>query len=509
MHLRSKSKNSIAPLALFGILLVSSPGCSLEAKPAPEALKLGGGTPLAKPPAAAQALSEAFVEVAKAVQPAVVSIYTTRMVNSPAMNMFPFLFGPQGPDDPDPRSVPKQKQEGGGSGFIINDQGYVMTNAHVAKDQDEIQVELSDRTRFPAKVIGIDEKTDVAVLKIDPGTRKLAVAAFGNSDEIQIGEWVLAIGNPFLFRNTVTAGIVSAKGRNQTGGDGYADHIQTDAAVNPGNSGGPLVNLRGEVVGINSSIWTRSGGYQGISFAIPIKLATRIASDLIAQGKVVRGWLGLSIADLDADLAEALGIPGRNGTRVEQVVPGSPAEKAGFLAGDVVLELDGRIITGAADLRNHVAAHRPGEKVEVKFLRDGVEKSVQVELGTLPGDEVASGTQKEDKPDASPKNEAVSKAFGLRLKDLDRKTAEDLGLSKGQDAVMIIGIEAGSPAEEKGLRPGTAILQWSIDRKPQAAKNAASVAKALDKLPAGASVAFKLATKDRVWLEGLRGAGAK
>jgi serine protease Do len=458
---------------------------------------------LSQPPAAAQALSEAFVKVAEAVQPAVVSIYTSRTVATPAMNLFPFLFGPQG-GEPAPAPTPRQKQEGGGSGFIIHEQGYVMTNAHVVKDQDEIQVELTDRTRFPATIVGLDEKTDVAVLKVDPGKRQLPVVAFGQSDEVRIGEWVLAIGNPFLFKNTVTAGIVSATGRNMVSGDAYADHIQTDAAVNPGNSGGPLVNLRGQVIGINSSIWTRSGGYQGISFAIPIALATRIASDLIHEGKVVRGWLGVSIGDLDPDLADALGVAGRNGARVDAVQPESPAAKAGLKAGDVILTLDGASITGSAGLRNLVAARKPGTKVALKVLRDGKEIALEAVLGRLPGDPEEVASTGDGSASVAADGSFVARRFGLRLRDLDAASRQAVGLDDKAVGVVVSGVEESSPAAEKGLKAGMVIQQWIWERNARTPTTARDLATALDKVPAGATVALKLATKERVWLEGLR-----
>lgn len=497
---------SLFPMALF--LALATPGMagSETSRPARGSLPLGQGNSLAKPPEAARALSDAFVQVAKSVQPSVVSIYTARTVESQGMGAFPFpfLFGPQGGDPSAPQQGPRQKQEGSGSGFVIHESGYVMTNAHVVKDMEEIQVELEDRTRFPATLVGLDEKTDVAVLKVDPGKRKLVPVAFGNSDDLQIGEWVLAIGNPFQFRNTVTAGIVSATGRNTALRDEYAEHIQTDAAVNPGNSGGPLVNLQGQVIGINSSIWTRSGGYQGISFAIPIRLANRVAADLIHEGKVVRGWLGLQIADVDPDLADALGIPGRNGARVEKVQPQSPAERAGLKAGDVVLSIDNSTVTGSASLRNQVAARRPGSKVVVKVLRDGKESEIQVVLGTLPGEETESVSNHPDSLAAQPDGTILSRKFGLRLKNLESQDRASLGLEAGIEGVLIAGVEPGSVAAEKGIKAGTVVLQWIVDRNPRTPKSPKELAQALDKLPAGSSVALKLATKDRVWLEGLR-----
>lgn len=501
------------PILALAIAL-SAPGVAHgdPSRPARGSLPLGQGPSLSKPPEAARALSDAFVQVAKSVQPSVVSIYTMRTVAGQDLSgfPFPFLFGPQGGDPSSPQQqAPRQKQEGSGSGFVIHESGYVMTNAHVVKDMEEIQVELEDRTRFPAKVVGLDEKTDVAVLKLDPGKRKLVPVAFGNSDDLQIGEWVLAIGNPFQFRNTVTAGIVSATGRNTAMRDEYAEHIQTDAAVNPGNSGGPLVNLQGQVVGINSSIWTRSGGYQGISFAIPIQLANRIASDLIHEGKVVRGWLGLQIADVDPDLADALGISGRNGARVERVQPQSPAEKAGFKAGDVVLAIDNTTVTGSSGLRNLVAARRPGTKVRVKLLRDGKESELSVVLGSLPGEGSDTLAVHPDSAVSNPDGTFLSRKFGLRLKDLQPADRTAAGLDNQAGGVLIAGVEPGSVAADKGIKAGTVVLQWIVDRTPRTPQSPKELVQALDKLTPGSSVALKLATKDRVWLEGLRAGEGK
>lgn len=478
-------------------------GDSLQ-RPDRSSLKLGSGATLAKPSPLAEELADAFAQVVDHAEPVVVSVYTSRtiQVQRQSASPFPFLFGaPDDPDgdSPDPRGGAQRKQEGGGSGFVVDARGYVMTNAHVVKDQDEIKVELYDRTRFEAKVVGIDEKSDVAVLKIDPGPTKLRVAAFGNSDKLRIGQWVLALGNPYMFKNTVTAGIVSAKGRNETGGDGYTDYIQTDAAVNPGNSGGPLVNLKGEVVGINSSIWTRSGGYQGISFAIPINMARRIAEDLICEGVVTRGWLGVVIEDLDPELADALKIPGRNGAKVAQVAGGAPAEKAGVKSGDIVLKIGGEPITGSADLRNRIAAERPGAKVVLTVLRDGRESDLVVVLGRLGGEESkASVLEAGDGTVSLP-------GFGLKLGALTDSDKSRHGIPVGAKGVLVVSVEAGSPAKEKGLKEGMAILEIiDADRKSVQAVTPGQVGRILSKIPKGSTVALKVAAGEQVRLIGLR-----
>lgn len=501
------------------VAVLGTAACALDKDKRPErgSVHLGEGASLAKPPAAAEELSNAFAEVVAQAEPSVVSVYTTKTIQVAANGgmPFPFLFGfpggGQGGDDDDEQGPGQgqgtpRKQMGGGSGFVIDATGYILTNAHVVKDQDEIKVELFDRTRLDAKVVGIDEKADVAVLKIDGSKAKLRVMAFGNSDEVRIGQWVLAMGSPYMFRNTVTAGIVSAKGRNEMQGDGYSDYIQTDAAVNPGNSGGPLVNLRGQVVGINSSIWSRSGGYQGISFAIPINQARRIAEDLIYDGVVSRGWLGLSIDDVDPELADALAIPGRNGARVMQVVPGAPADKAGVKTGDIVLALQGKVVTGAADLRNRVAAERPGTKVTLRVLRDGKEQDVVVPLGKL-GDtapesfETADG---ETNPIENMDGSYSNRRFGLQLSDLGENDRNRLGLPKGAKGALVTGVAPESPAAEKGLKEGMLVVAAASERQEHPVGGAKDLARILAKIPAGGTVALKVQSKDRIWLVGLR-----
>lgn len=503
----------IASISTLG-LLVAILGLAVQAadkdkRPERGSLRLGEGSSLSKPPAAAQELSDAFAEVVAKVEPSVVSVYTSRTVQAARGGAmpFPFLFGIPGQDDEDEPQAAPRKQQGGGSGFVVEASGYVLTNAHVVKDQDEIKVELFDRTRLDAKVVGIDEKADVAVLKVEPGKTKLQVLAFGNSDELKIGHWVLAMGSPYMFRNTVTAGIVSAKGRNEMQGDGYSDYIQTDAAVNPGNSGGPLVNLKGQVVGINSSIWSRSGGYQGISFAIPINMARKIAEDLIHDGEVSRGWLGISIDDVDAELADALGIEGRNGARVMQVVPGAPADKAGVKSGDIVLSISGKGVTGSADLRNQVASERPGAKVVLKVLRDGKEMDVPVVLGKL-GEALSESVETADGekvPVEGVDGTYSSKRFGLRLADLTDKDRTDLGLSKGAKGALVADVAAGSSAAEKGIKAGMVVLEViDADRKANPVSTAREAAKSLSKVAPGGTIALKVQAKDRIWLVGLR-----
>lgn len=492
------------PIKLFAVaflvLAVSASCADKSARPDRLSLHLGQGPAVPKVSEAALALSNAFADVVDHVEPVVVSVYTSKTVavQGAGPMPFPFFFGFPGDMEGMPAPQERHKQEGGGSGFIIDERGYILTNAHVVKDQDEIKVELWDRARFDAKVVGVDEKADVAVLKIDPGKTKLQSAAFGNSDQVRIGQWVLALGNPYMFKNTVTAGIVSAKGRNELQGEGYADHIQTDAAVNPGNSGGPLVNLKGEVVGINSSIWSRSGGYQGISFAIPINMARRIAEDLICDGVVSRGWLGLVIEDVDPDLAEALRLPSRDGAKVVQVAPGSPSQTAGVKPGDVVLKVGDVAVKGSADLRNRVASERPGTKVRLRILRDGKEQDVEVLLGRVGGELEAMPMEAPDGTFSLPR-------LGMRLGDLDQKTRTENGLPTGVTGASIVSVAPGSPAQEKGLRAGMILVEiLDAGRNSTMVKSASAAATRLGQVKSGEIVALKVVSKEQIRLIGLR-----
>lgn len=508
-----KNVKVLALLAGMTVSVMAAPK-SKEAKPAERpahgSLHFGQGAAIASPSASAMALSDAFTSVVKQASPWVVSVYTSRTVEVAANNPFLPFFGPEfGESQGRPES---RKQEGGGSGFVVDPEGYVLTNAHVVKGMEEIKVELADRTRLDATVIGVDEKSDVAILKLPLRKGgKYASCAFADSDSLRIGELVLAIGNPFLFRNTITMGIVSATGRTEgASADAYADYIQTDAAVNPGNSGGPLVNLRGQVVGINSSIWSRSGGYQGISFAIPINQARRIAEDLVYDGAVSRGWLGVTIEDLDPELAEALGIEGRNGAKIVQVNPGTPAAKAGLLPGDVVLSIDGHVVAGSADLRNRVAALRPSQKASFKLQRDGKEVVLSVVVGRLKGDAAAS-EDGNDSSDAVLSQDAdgsfAIRALGLRLSSLDDKAREKAQVGKEVQGVAV-SVLPGSPASDKGIPDGAVLLAWKgPDQKGFVpVKDLKTAAAALEKVPAGVTVALKLQKGEQTRLVGLKAA---
>ena len=330
---------------------------------------------------------KALAEISSVVKPAIVNISTTRTVKIPeAMDPFqndPFFrrffgdnFGRQHPKE--------QKSMGLGSGVIASGDGYIITNYHVVKDADEIKVLMPDKKEYVGKVIGSDPKTEISVVKIE--ATGLPTISWGDSDILQVGDLVLALGNPYGLSQTVTLGIVSALGRANVGIADYEDFIQTDAAINPGNSGGALVNVRGEVIGINTAIYTTTGGYQGIGFAIPSNMVKTIMESLIKKGKVVRGWLGVSIQEITTDLAKQFRLKDQAGALVGDVIENSPAEKAGLKRGDIVIEYDGKKITSPAILRNMIANTLPGEKHQLKVLREGKTLTIHVTIGELPGE---------------------------------------------------------------------------------------------------------------------------
>ncbi len=398
---------------------------------------------------------KAFAAVVKKAQPAVVYIGVEKSVK--AMNgpnpfdffndpFFERFFGPQFRHPPVPRQR-QYKQRGAGSGFIISKDGYILTNNHVVEGADKITVRLSDEREFKAKVIGTDPQSDVALIKIDG--RNLPVLPLGDSDRIQVGEWVIAIGNPFELYQTVTVGVVSAKGRNRMGISEYENYIQTDAAINPGNSGGPLLNIHGQAIGINSAIFSRSGGYMGIGFAIPINMVKKIEQQLLKSGKVTRGWLGVVIQDLNEDLAKSFDLKTKKGVLISQVSQDSPAGKAGLKDGDVVVAIDGKPVENVAELRNTIAMTAPGTELVLKVIRNGKTYSIPVTIGEQPADfaSMAKGMGHGKTP---------LTRFGLGLQNLTPELADQFGYAKGQ-GVLIASVEPDSPAAEVGLQPGQLI----------------------------------------------------
>ncbi|MGQ9499550.1 MAG: DegQ family serine endoprotease [Dissulfurimicrobium sp.] len=417
-------------------------------------------------------ISKAFASIAKSATPAVVSVQVEKTVKQEGIiqHEFPDFFNDPfferffGPGWPMPRGPHKFRQMGQGSGFIISQDGYILTNDHVVGGADVINVKLSDGREFKAKVIGTDPQSDIAVIKI-PATN-LPVLKLGDSDKIDVGEWAIAIGNPFGLQETVTVGVISAKGRNRVGISDYEDFIQTDAAINPGNSGGPLINIYGEVIGINSAIFSKSGGYMGIGFAIPINMAKVIKDQLISKGKITRGWLGVVIQDVTKDLAKSFGLKEKEGVLVAQVSKGSPAEKAGLKEGDIILQLNGIKIVDAGELRNKIALTAPGTVVKLDIMRNGKKMPVSVTIAEQPAGKMAAMSEQ-------PK---LVEQFGFTVQDLTPDIAKQLGYKKGQ-GVVISGVEPGSIADQAGLQPGMLIEE--VNR--HVVRNVAEFNKALSK----------------------------
>ena len=367
-----------------------------------------------------------------------------------------------------------------GSGFIISTDGYVLTNNHVIADADEIIVRLSDRSELEAKLIGTDPRSDVALLKVE-GTG-LPTVKLGKSEELKVGEWVLAIGSPFGFDHSVTAGIVSAKGRSLPN-ESYVPFIQTDVAINPGNSGGPLFNLAGEVVGINSQIFTRSGGFMGLSFAIPMSVAMDVADQLKSDGKVSRGWLGVVIQEVNKDLAESFGLDKPAGALVAQVLEEGPAAKGGLQVGDVILSLDGKPIIMSADLPHLVGALKPGTTAELDVVRDGARKKLRLTIGALPEDgEALAGS-------AAPGAERSSNRLGVKVVELTAEQKNSLDLKGG---VVISEVQDG-PAALIGLRPGDVITHLNN----QAINSAETFTEVAQALPKNRSVSMRVLRQGR------------
>jgi serine protease Do len=342
---------------------------------------------------------------------------------------------------------PQRERRSLGSGVIIDKGGYILTNNHVIEQADEIEVRLSDKRKFTAKVIGKDPKTDLAVIKIDAPS-DLPVAKLGDSAKIRIGEWAIAIGNPFGLDQTVTVGVISAVGRSDVGITTYEDFIQTDASINPGNSGGPLLNLNGEVIGINTAIVATG---QGIGFAIPINMAREIKDRLIAQGRVVRGWLGVGIQELTEELAAQFGVKPNDGVLVGNVMKDSPAERGGLRPGDIIQELNGTKISGVHQLQKEVAQASVGSQARLKVLRERESMTLTVALGEQPTD-VATASEPESQP------AEVAERFGLTVQDLTPELRSQLRLGT-VEGVMVSSTDEDSPAARAGIRPGDVITE--------------------------------------------------
>lgn len=456
----------LVPLGLTGIILL---GTAIAAPLI--ARKIAFAVESGKQEAAIGALEELsrhdrmsplFREVAKAVKPAVVVVHVKQKVSYRAVpfpemdDFFRRFFGDNFPrpfrrEAPDGRR-PKREfyTRGLGSGVIVDaEKGYVLTNWHVVRDADEVEVVLHDDRTVDAEWIRTDRQTDLAVLKIDAD--ELCEMPLGDSDAMAVGDWVLAIGAPEGLPQTVTAGIISAKGRT-TGRGGYENFIQTDAAINHGNSGGPLVNMRGEVIGINTAIVSRTGVNEGIGLAIPSNMAGSIMDQLVDTGEVVRGYLGVTIQNVDQGLAESFGLPNTDGALVSSVGMDTPAEKAGLKEKDFIIAVNGKPVKNVNDLRNRIAAVRPGKTVEIQLWRDGERKSITVEIEQQPEDLAAAFGERAPGAD----RDTVSR-FGLKVATMGDRYAERYGLDKNIEGVVVLDVAEGSDAADKGIRPGDVI----------------------------------------------------
>jgi serine protease Do len=467
---------------LAGVITVL--GCNLGHRA--QAISFWGEQPAEEKPTPTPATQAAapvitlpdFATLADKLSPAVVNVSTTSQGESLGMGGGQGPFGQGDPHEfwepferffgPLPRKPFKQRSLG--SGFIINKDGFILTNNHVVENADEIVVKLANEKEYKAKVIGRDAKTDIAVIKIDDAP-DLSVVPLGNSDELRVGEWVMAIGNPFGLEHTVTAGIVSAKARF-IGQGSYDNFIQTDAAINPGNSGGPLINLRGEVVGINTAIFSRSGGNIGIGFAIPVNVAKDLLPELEEKGKVTRGWLGVLIQKVTPDIADSLGLKEAKGALVADVMKDGPAAEAGFKVGDVIVEFDGHTVKDSTELPMLVARTPIGKTVKLKLIRDKETQTLSVKIGELKEEGEVAAAGKEE-------------GFGLTVQPLTPEIAENLGIGSDVKGVVVSAVESGSSAEDAGLRRGDVILEVNREQ----VKDLPSYRKAL-KASKGKSVLF-------------------
>lgn len=425
-----------AVLALFGFIWAVGPI---------EAHAQAGGA------AANQMVLPNFSALAKQVQPGVVNIRTVKTIKGggPVFRHFFGPFDPRSPLPPFGEGTPgnEQRQRSLGSGFIMDAEGFIITNNHVVEDADQIKVRLADEREFDARIIGKDPKTDLALIKIDG--KDLFPLRLGDSGRLEVGSWVLAVGSPFGLEQTVTAGIVSAKGRF-IGAGPYDDFIQTDASINPGNSGGPLLNMNGEVVGINTAIVAQG---QGIGFAIPVNLARDIVAQLKDHGSVIRGWMGVGIQDLTPELAEYYGIKNQKGVLVTQVFPDNPADKAGIKPKDVVVAVDDKPVSTGRELSAAVAGLAVGKEVPVKLIREGKELVVKVRVAERKD---AEPTASEPGPDPAD--------LGIRATDLTPETARRFGIDEGEKGALVTAIQPGSKAEQSGLRQGDIVKE--VNRNP-------------------------------------------
>lgn len=430
-----------------------------------------------------------FTELVEKQGAAVVNISTVQTVHQAAgFNGVPLPFPEGSPFNELFKNLPQQgggqdyQTQSLGSGFIVSSDGYILTNAHVVNDADEIIVKLTDKRELKAKLIGIDRRSDVAVVKVE--AVNLPKVTLGDPDNLKVGEWVVAIGSPFGLENTVTAGIVSAKGRALPQ-ENYVPFIQTDVAINPGNSGGPLFNMKGEVVGINSQIFSRSGGYMGLSFAIPIDVAMEVQNQLRAGGKVARGWLGVQIQEVTKELAESFGMKNTNGALIAGVEKGGPAEKSGLEAGDVITKFDGKPISNSSDLPRAVGAIKPGKNVTAEVFRKGATRSLTLNVGKMPED-----AEESTKASKSPAKASEANRLGLMLRELTQQERKKTNLKNG---LLIIGVQGA--AAQVGIRRGDLLLTVG-DYEAQSVEQ---INKLLEPVATGKLVALRVMRGDNLF----------
>jgi serine protease Do len=458
---------------IFGVVLVSnfSSGINLGFARGDQDVKLGGQVPIATQNSTIKALSENFAAVSKAVTPSVVGITVTTEAKKPKGNMPQDFWHFFGPDQDQP-----ERAQGFGSGVIITADGYIVTNNHVVDGagKNGIEVTLGDKSTLKATLVGTDPTTDVAIVKVD--AKNLPAVALGNSDNLQVGEWVLAIGNPMGFlTSTVTQGIISAMGRNidiirsTQGRANYAieNFIQTDAAINPGNSGGALVNMNGEMIGINTAIASTNGHFQGYGFAIPVNIVKTVAADLIRYGEVRRGYIGVQIKAVDQTLADAIGLKDAKGVFVDAVVKGGAGDRAGLKEGDVIVSIDGRDMNAPNELQSYIATKHIGDEVALKVYRDGKTLEKKVTLKARDTKDLASADKEEKGKEEEKTSESARTAkfseLGLTVRSLTRDEKEELKVERG---VLVTEVEPYSEAAKRGLRPNQVILD--ADKKPVA-----------------------------------------
>jgi serine protease Do len=454
-------RRSVAAAALATALAAGAAIALIAAGPAVIPRSAPAAAPASPTPApinVPEGFAAGFAPAVRAALPAVVNVSSSKIVRPPRNAPSPFFNDPffqqffGGPFGSAPQAAPRREQSLG-SGVIVRSDGYILTNNHVVAGASEVKVALSDKREFRAKVVGTDPKTDIAVLKIDASG--LPTLPMGDSSRLEVGNFVLAIGDPFGIGETVTMGIVSATGRGNLDIEDYEDFIQTDAAINPGNSGGALIDSRGRLVGINTAILTGGGGgNQGIGFAIPIDMARHVMEQILAHGKVVRGYLGVVIQEVTPAIAKSFGLPSPNGTLVSDVTKGGPADRAGIEKGDVITAIDGKPVTDVNELRLQISQAAPQTRVRLQVVRDGRARQITVTLGELPSKSAA----------ASPGGPSGGILEGLQVQNLTPQIAEDLGVSPDTRGVLVTQTAPGSAAADAGLRRGDIIQE--VNRKP-------------------------------------------